>query len=55
MLTLEQWVLRADAGTLFAGSHGGLPGGRGNRRKTLGALYSLAQGIPLNPGSGSHV
>lgn len=29
MLTLKQWALRSEARTLFAGSHGGLPEGRG--------------------------
>lgn len=28
-LTLKQWAIRAEAGTLFAGRHGGLPEGRG--------------------------
>ena len=43
-LTLKQWVLRAEAGTLFAGSHGGLPEGRekwqGRRgMEILGCFY----------------
>mgnify|MGYP007134189978 CR=1 FL=1 len=43
MLTLKQWALRAEAGTLFAGSHGGLPEGRekwGWGAEILGCLLS---------------